>query len=80
LIFVLPSRLGKNPTTDDFSIVTLANWMIYGAEQWLVRLTDRMQEYLLEKEVTHPISNIPELIRKRSLQPAWLRYCCSRID
>ena len=32
---------------------TLANWMIYGAEQWLTLLTDRMHVHLLDKDVLH---------------------------
>lgn len=32
---------------------TLANWMIYGSEQWLSLLTDRMRAHLLSKDILH---------------------------
>jgi transposase len=32
---------------------TLANWMIYGSEQWLSLLTERMRVHLLEKDILH---------------------------
>lgn len=32
---------------------TLANWMIYGSEQWLSLLTDRTRVHLLEKDILH---------------------------
>lgn len=32
---------------------TLANWMIYGSQQWLSLLTDRMQVHLLSKDILH---------------------------
>lgn len=32
---------------------TLANWVIYGTDQWLSLLTDRMREYLLLQDILH---------------------------
>lgn len=32
---------------------TLANWMIFGAEQWLSLLTNRMHEHLLNQDIAH---------------------------
>ena len=32
---------------------TMANWMIYGAEQWLLPLVDAMKSYLLESGSLH---------------------------
>jgi transposase len=32
---------------------TLANWMIYGSDQWLSLLTNRMNEHLLKQDILH---------------------------
>lgn len=32
---------------------TLANWMLYGADQWLSLLTERMKEHLLMQDILH---------------------------
>jgi transposase len=33
---------------------TMANWMIYGADQWLSLLTNRMKEHLLRQDICMP--------------------------
>lgn len=37
----------------ELSRQTLANWMLYGANQWLTLLYDRMHHHLLDQEVLH---------------------------
>lgn len=32
---------------------TMANWMIYGANEWLSLITDRMSEHLLRQDILH---------------------------
>ncbi|MED4568071.1 IS66 family transposase [Brevibacillus agri] len=43
---------------------TLANWMIYGAEQWLSLLTDRMQEHLLNQDILHADETTLQVLRE----------------
>lgn len=43
---------------------TLANWMIYDAEEWLIRLTDRMRSQLLEKDIVHADETTLQVLRE----------------
>ncbi|MED1826333.1 IS66 family transposase, partial [Brevibacillus agri] len=43
---------------------TLANWMIYGAEQWLSLLTDRMREHLLNQDILHADETTLQVLRE----------------
>lgn len=43
---------------------TLANWMIYGAERWLARLTQRMKAHLLKQEVLHADETTLQVLRE----------------
>lgn len=63
---------------------TLANWMIYGAEQWLTLLTDRMHVHLLDKDVLHADETTLQVLREpgKSAQTnsyMWL-YRTGRMD
>jgi transposase len=43
---------------------TLANWMIYGAKNWLALLTGRMKEYLLMQDVLHADETTLQVLRE----------------
>jgi transposase len=43
---------------------TLANWMIYGADQWLSLLTDRMRGHLLEQDILHADETTVQVLRE----------------
>ncbi|MEK5060519.1 transposase [Paenibacillus sp. FSL H7-0326] len=43
---------------------TLANWMIYGADQWLSLLTDRMHEHLLKQDILHADETTLQVLRE----------------
>jgi transposase len=43
---------------------TLANWMIYGANQWLTLLTDRMREHLLNQDILHGDETTLQVLRE----------------
>lgn len=43
---------------------TLANWMIYGSEQWLSLLTERMRAHLLEKDILQLPTNDLQVLRE----------------
>jgi transposase len=43
---------------------TLANWMIYGANQWLTLLTDRMREHLLNQDILHADETTLQVLRE----------------
>jgi transposase len=43
---------------------TLANWMIYGSEQWLSLLADRMHAYLLSKDILHADETTLQVLRE----------------
>jgi len=43
---------------------TLANWMIYGANQWLSLLTDRMREHLLQQDILHADETTLQVLRE----------------
>jgi transposase len=63
---------------------TLANWMIYGAEEWLIRLTDRMRSQLLEKDIVHADETTLQVLREpgksaESQSYMWL-YRTGRMD
>lgn len=45
---------------------TMANWMIYGAEQWLMPLYDAMRAYLLRQEVLHADETTLQVLREPS--------------
>jgi transposase len=73
------SRLGLT-----LSRQTLANWIIYGAEQWLVRLTDRMLIHLLEKDIVHADETTLQVLREpgksaKTQSYMWL-YRTGRMD
>lgn len=53
------SRLGVS-----LSRQTLANWMIHGANQWLVQLYDRMHQLLLEKDILHADETTLQVLRE----------------
>lgn len=42
---------------------TLANWMIYSAEQWLQSLTDRMRSHLMVKDIVHADETTLQVLR-----------------
>jgi len=43
---------------------TLANWMMYGADQWLTLLTDRMREHLLNQDILHADETTLQVLRE----------------
>jgi transposase len=43
---------------------TLANWMIYGANQWLSLLVDRMREHLLRQDILHADETTLQVLRE----------------
>lgn len=43
---------------------TLANWMMYGADQWLSILTDRMKEHLLKQHILHADETTLQVLRE----------------
>jgi len=43
---------------------TMANWMIYGANQWLSLLTDRMREHLLRQDILHADETTLQVLRE----------------
>jgi transposase len=43
---------------------TLANWMIYGADQWLSLLADRMREHLLNQDILHADETTLQVLRE----------------
>jgi transposase len=43
---------------------TLANWMIYGSEQWLSLLTERMRTHLLVKDILHADETTLQVLRE----------------
>lgn len=43
---------------------TLANWMMYGADQWLSLLTDRMKEHLLKQDILHADEMTLQVLRE----------------
>jgi transposase len=43
---------------------TLANWMIYGADRWLSRLTARMKEHLLAQDIAHADESSLQVLRE----------------
>jgi transposase len=43
---------------------TLANWMIYGAETWLSRITDRMYGHLLNQDILHADETTLQVLRE----------------
>ncbi|WP_010493870.1 IS66 family transposase [Paenibacillus elgii] len=43
---------------------TLANWMMYGADQWLSLLTDRMHEHLLNRDILHADETTLQVLRE----------------
>jgi transposase len=43
---------------------TLAGWMLYGADQWLSLLVQRMQEHLLQQEVLHADETTLQVLRE----------------
>lgn len=43
---------------------TLANWMIYGADQWLSLLTNRMHEHLLSQNILHADETTLQVLRE----------------
>ncbi|WP_159888744.1 IS66 family transposase [Paenibacillus puerhi] len=43
---------------------TLANWMIYGADQWLSLLTGRMHEHLLSQDILHADETTLQVLRE----------------
>lgn len=43
---------------------TMANWMIYGAEHWLLPLVEAMKEYLLRQEVLHADETTLQVLRE----------------
>jgi transposase len=43
---------------------TLANWMMYGADQWLSLLTERMKEYLLKQDILHADETTLQVLRE----------------
>jgi len=44
---------------------TMANWMIYGAEQWLAPLVAAMKIYLLRQEVLHADETTLQVLKER---------------
>lgn len=43
---------------------TLANWMMYGADQWLTPLFERMKEHLLGQEILHVDETTLQVLRE----------------
>ena len=43
---------------------TLAGWMLYGADQWLSTLTNRMHEYLLKQDILHADETTLQVLRE----------------
>lgn len=43
---------------------TMANWMIYGANQWLSLLTSRMKEHLLSQDILHADETTLQVLRE----------------
>ncbi|MFC5468476.1 IS66 family transposase [Cohnella suwonensis] len=43
---------------------TLANWMMYGANQWLSLLADRMREHLLKQDILHADETTLQVLRE----------------
>lgn len=43
---------------------TLANWMIYGADQWLRLLYERMHEHLLQQDILHADETTLQVLRE----------------
>lgn len=43
---------------------TLANWMIYGADQWLTPLFERMKKHLLKQDVLHADETTLQVLRE----------------
>ncbi|TFE19392.1 IS66 family transposase [Cohnella luojiensis] len=43
---------------------TLANWMMYGANQWLSLLVDRMHEHLLKQDILHADETTLQVLRE----------------
>ncbi len=63
-------RLGRmihfdvSPISSKISRQTLANWMIYGADQWLSLLADRMREHLLNQDILHADETTLQVLRE----------------
>lgn len=54
---------------------TLANWMMYGADEWLTPLFERMKEYLLEQDILHADETTLQVLRepgKSAESPSYL--------
>ena len=49
--------------SDDLSSDT-RNWMMYGADQWLSLLTDRMREHLLNQDILHADETTLQVLRE----------------
>ena len=43
---------------------TMANWMLYGAQQWLAPVVDAMKTYLLRQEVLHADETTLQVLRE----------------
>ena len=43
---------------------TIANWMIYGADRWLIKLYDRMHELLLKLDIVHADETVLQVLRE----------------
>jgi transposase len=43
---------------------TLANWMMYGADQWLTPLFERMKEHLLQQDILHADETTLQVLRE----------------
>lgn len=43
---------------------TLTNWMMYGADQWLSLITDRMKEHLLKQDILHADETTLHVLRE----------------
>jgi transposase len=53
---------------------TMANWMIYGANQWLQPVYDRMKEQLLQKEVLHADETTVQVLHEPDRKPTSTSY------
>ena len=49
----------------ELSRQTLANWMLYGANRWLVQLYDRMHEHLLKQDILHADETTVQVLREQ---------------
>ncbi|WP_039944592.1 IS66 family transposase [Thermicanus aegyptius] len=45
---------------------TLANWMLYGAHQWLHPLYERMKEHLIRQEILHADETTVQVLREEN--------------